>query len=68
MAEAIIDSTDSTATVHGQPLGQYCSRVSITKILVSNCPLYRITPEHMYLNETIGSFIIWPTYFISPRH
>ncbi|TXG53819.1 hypothetical protein EZV62_019075 [Acer yangbiense] len=64
VAEAEIDCTDPTASVHHMILGPYCWRVCVKKILVSKVPLMRPTSDLQILEDARGTFIAWPSKYI----
>ena len=65
MAEAEIDCTDPQASVHHKLLGPDYWRVCVKKIMVSDVPLIRDTSELQTLEDARGTFIAWPSKYIT---
>ncbi|KAK3225741.1 hypothetical protein Dsin_005603 [Dipteronia sinensis] len=65
VAEAEIDCTDPQAFVHHKLLGPDYWRVSLKKIMVSDVPLIRDTSELQTLEDARGTYIDWPSKYIT---
>ncbi|KAK3205721.1 hypothetical protein Dsin_019767, partial [Dipteronia sinensis] len=64
VAEAEIDYTDPTASVHHMILRPYYWRVCVKKIIVSKVPLMRPTSDLQILEDAKGTYIAWPSKYI----
>ncbi|TXG61212.1 hypothetical protein EZV62_012575 [Acer yangbiense] len=65
VVEAEIDCTDPQASVHHKLFGPDYWRVCVKKIMVSDVPLILHTSELQTLEDARGTFIAWPSKYIT---
>ncbi|TXG57816.1 hypothetical protein EZV62_015645 [Acer yangbiense] len=65
LAKVEIDCTDPQSSVHHKILGPDYWRVCVKKIMVSDVPLIRDTSELQTLEDARGTFIAWPSKYIT---